>query len=322
MKSEFERLIEKYQKGLLSGKEKELMDEWFDSIGHDEAHSARTEAEQRFLKKRVMASLVPGDVSKPAGARTRTLTPVRLWRIAASLLLLAVGSFVTWQYVSKETVPQELTISSSEGSVHKIRLVDGSLVWLKNNSSLTYPETFSGAERRVVLRGEALFEVAKDALHPFIIQCGDLTTTVLGTSFNIKATEADIEVVVLTGKVSLTSQGKGIVVLPSEKAVYRKEMKQLAKVDTRPHEAAATISGTEYDMNFRQMRMREVVRRIELKFDVRISVVDAAMNNCTLTADLTDQSLQRTMDVIAATLHASYETEGKMITLTGAGCEE
>jgi len=321
MKSEFERLIERYRKGLLSGKEKELMDEWFDSIGRGEVHPARTEAERVLLKQRVIASLKSGDVPKAAVTRVRTLTPARIWGIAASLLLLTAASFVTWQYVSRETVPQELTVSSSEGSVHKIRLADGSLVWLKNNSSLTYPETFSGPERRIVLHGEALFEVAKDALHPFIIQCGELTTTVLGTSFNIKTTEADIEVVVLTGKVSLTSQGQGIIVLPSEKAVYRKEMKQLAKVEAEPDETISTISGTEYDMNFRETRMSEVIQRIQLKFDVTISLVNGEMNNCTLTADLTDQSLQRTMDVITATLHASYELDGKTVKLTGTGCE-
>jgi ferric-dicitrate binding protein FerR (iron transport regulator) len=322
MKSEFEQLIEKYQRGLLSGKEKELMDEWFDAMGSDEVHPARTEAAQKLLRQRVMAGLASEETRRPVGARARTLTPVRIWSIAASLLLLAAASFMTWKYVSRETVPQELTISSAEGSVHKIRLADGSLVWLKNNSSLTYPESFLGPERRVVLRGEALFEVAKDALHPFIIQCGDLTTTVLGTSFNIKTTEADIEVVVLTGKVSLTSQGKGIIVLPSEKAVYRKDIKQLAKIETLPDEAVSTTSGTEYDMNFRQTLMREVIRRIQLKFDVTLSLVDGEINNCTITADLTDQSLQRTMDIITATLHASYEIDGRTVTLIGTGCEE
>ena len=215
-----------------------------------------------------------------------------------------------------------MTASSSAGSIHKLLLGDGTIVWLKNNSSLTYPEIFAGPDRRVELQGEALFEVAKDALHPFIIQCGELTTTVLGTSFNIRTTEADIEVVVLTGKVSLTSQGKGLVVMPSEKAVYHKDVKQLAKVETQPDEAVSTMSGTAYDMNFRQTGMQEAIRRIEMKFDVTVRLADAGLGNCTITADLTDQSLQRTMEVIAATLRASYQIDGKTITIAGAGCEE
>jgi ferric-dicitrate binding protein FerR (iron transport regulator) len=315
--SEFERLIEKYQQGLLSGKEKELMDAWFDAMGRDEAHPLRTDAERDRLKQRVMT-----------GVRgSRTLIAVRVWRIAASILLVAAASFAVWQYTAHqgyEPALQELTASSAEGFVHKVLLDDGSLVWLKNNSSLTYPEKFKGRDRRVVLRGEALFEVAKDASHPFIIQCGELTTTVLGTSFNIKSGEKDIEVVVLTGKVSLTAQNdqQGIVVLPSEKAVYRKEMKQLAKVEAQPEESVASVSGTEYNMNFNQTRMLEAIRRIEQKFNVAISLTDSSMNNCIITANLTDQSLKKTLDVITLTLRARYEVTGRIVTLTGTGCSE
>ncbi|MBT1708636.1 FecR domain-containing protein [Fulvivirgaceae bacterium PWU5] len=316
-KSEFEQLIEKYQRGLLSGKEKELMDAWFDAMGRDEVKPLRTEAEREGLKRRVMAGV----------RRSRTSTPVRVWRIAASILLVAAASFAVWQYTTRpgdQPIPRELTASSEEGFVQKVLLDDGSLVWLKNNSSLTYPEKFTGKERRVALRGEALFEVAKDASHPFIIQCGELTTTVLGTSFNIKSSEKDIEVVVLTGKVSLTAQNdqQGIVVLPSEKAVYRKEMKQLAKVETQPEESVASVSGTEYDMNFNQTRMLDAIRRIEQKFNVAISLTDPSMNNCTITANLTDQSLKKTLDVITLTLHARYEVNGGVVTLTGTGCSE
>jgi ferric-dicitrate binding protein FerR (iron transport regulator) len=316
-KSEFEQLVEKYQQGLLSGKEKELMDAWFDAIGRDEVHSLRTEAERESLKRRVMAVVRGSKMS----------TPVRVWRIAASILLVAAASFAVWQYATRpgdQPILQELTASSEEGFVHKVLLDDGSLVWLKNNSSLTYPEKFKGRDRRVVLRGEALFEVAKDASHPFIIQCGELTTTVLGTSFNIKSNEKDIEVVVLTGKVSLTAQNdqQGIVVLPSEKAVYRKEMKQLAKVETQPEESVASVSGTEYDMNFNQTRMLEAIRRIEQKFNVAISLTDPSMNNCIITANLTDQSLKKTLDVITLTLRARYEVTGRIVTLTGTGCSE
>jgi ferric-dicitrate binding protein FerR (iron transport regulator) len=316
-KSEFERLIEKYQQGLLSGKEKELMDAWFDAMGRHEARPLRTEAERERLKRQVMAG-VRGN---------RTSTPVRVWRIAASILLVAAASFAVWQYTRHpgyQPILQELTASSAEGFVHKVLLDDGSLVWLKNSSSLTYPEKFTGKDRRVVLHGEALFEVAKDASRPFIIQCGELTTTVLGTSFNIKSGEKDIEVVVLTGKVSLTAQNNqpGIVVLPSEKAIYRKEMKQLAKVETQPEESVASVSGTEYNMNFNQTRMQDAIRRIEQKFDVTISLTDPRLANCIITANLTDQSLKKTLDVITLTLHARYEVNGGMVTLTGTGCSE
>jgi transmembrane sensor len=325
-KSEFEQLIEKYRQGLLTGREKELMDAWFESLGRDEELPLRTEAEREVLKRRVMAGLDRQAWREPVAGPVRKLWPARVWKIAASVLLVAAVSLAVWQYAARymEAAPRIFVASAAAGAVHKVLLDDGSLVWLKNNSSLTYPSAFTGPQRHVTLQGEALFEVAKDATHPFIIECGGLTTTVLGTSFNIKTTEHDIEVVVLTGKVSLTSRtdSTGIVVMPSEKAVYRREMKQLAKVETQPQETVLSMAGTEYDMNFHQTRLSEAIRRIELKFEVRIALADATMNNCMITADFTDQSLTRTLDVVTATLSATYEVDGRNIRLNGTGCSE
>ena len=96
-------------------------------------------------------------------------------------------------------------------------LEDGSIIWLKGNSSLTYPEHFVNATREVSLIGEALFEVAKDASHPFVVHSNGMNTKVLGTSFNIRPIGNHVEVVVFTGKVavSLANSSKRILVLPS-----------------------------------------------------------------------------------------------------------
>lgn len=324
--SEFERLIEKYRQGLLSGEEKQLMDEWFDAVGKNEVQPVRSEEERLDLKMRIMAargfSHGSGVVTNKEVWGRRFL---RVWQIAASILLVAAFSYAVWQFsfLSKKLSPaKQITSSSHSGAINKLLLADGTIVWLKNNSSLTYPDKFFGDQRRVTLRGEALFEVAKDAKHPFIIQCGDLTTTVLGTSFNIRATENDIEVVVLTGKVALTSLSdrQEIVVLVEEKAVYKKELNQLTKVKAAPDELLNSATGTEYDMSFKRTPMKDAILRMEAKFNVNVSVTDSSLNNCLITAILTDQSLEKTLKIIAAALNIQYEIEGSEITLKGKGC--
>src|SRR5690606_16871269 len=87
----------------------------------------------------------------------------------------------------------------------RFTLPDGSLVWLNCTSSLRYLESFSGNERKVELVGEAFFEVMEDSLRPFIVYSGNLSTTALGTSFNVAAyPEKDmIEVALISGKVSI-----------------------------------------------------------------------------------------------------------------------
>jgi ferric-dicitrate binding protein FerR (iron transport regulator) len=166
--------------------------------------------------------------------------------------------------------------------------------------------------------------VAKDSLSPFVIQCGELFTTVLGTSFNIKSTEENIEVVVLTGKVALTSQNdkKGVIVLPNEKAMYLVGSRQIAKAEkeVEKEEARAAISGTEYKMDFKDTRMKEVIKRIEGKFNVVVQTDDPKLLNCMITADFSGQSLERTLDMMAIVLAFDYEIKDGTVVLTGAGC--
>lgn len=90
--------------------------------------------------------------------------------------------------VAGETPISYHTLSLPRGS-RPIRLVlaDGSAVWLNAASSITYPTGFRGAERVVSISGEAYFEVAHDAGHPFIVEQGDMRVRVLGTHFNVRA---------------------------------------------------------------------------------------------------------------------------------------
>jgi ferric-dicitrate binding protein FerR (iron transport regulator) len=79
------------------------------------------------------------------------------------------------------------TLITPRGGEYRIVLADGTKVWLNAASSLRYPTQFNGRERKVFLTGEAYFEVAKDAAHPFIVNTGGTDVTVLGTKFNISS---------------------------------------------------------------------------------------------------------------------------------------
>jgi len=245
------------------------------------------------------------------------------WRIAASIILLASLTYLVTQYAGGRSEKIVTLQGSSSGEISKVVLADGTLVWLKGNSTLTYPSHFVGDTRKVSLQGEALFEVAKDANHPFTIQCGDLTTTVLGTSFNIKTVEGNIEVVVLTGKVSLTSttDKKGIVVLPNDKAIYNGQHRQLAIVKSATAEKVAVVTGTAYSMHFEDTQIKEVIHKIEGKFDVKVLTSNPKMGNCLITADFTDQSLERTMRMISEVLGFEYEINNNLVVLRGTGCD-
>ncbi len=91
---------------------------------------------------------------------------------------------------------------NSKETIRQILLPDSSIVWLNKNSTLIAPKTFSSKKRKVLLKGEAYFEVKRNPEKPFIIQTGKTITKVLGTSFNIAEKNNTITVSVKSGRVA------------------------------------------------------------------------------------------------------------------------
>jgi len=107
------------------------------------------------------------------------------------------------------------TVRIPRGMSRRLVLPDGSRVWLNAESSLSYPGSFGGRERReVTLQGEAYFEVAPDSLHPFVVETAALQTQVLGTSFNVRAySPEDTRVTLLRGSVKVSDRHRGKLLL-------------------------------------------------------------------------------------------------------------
>ena len=80
---------------------------------------------------------------------------------------------------------QTNTVEMTKGRDFKLVLCDGTEVWLYAASRLVYPSLFVGKERRVYLKGEAYFRVAKDAKHPFVVVTDRMEARVLGTELNV-----------------------------------------------------------------------------------------------------------------------------------------
>ena len=127
-------------------------------------------------------------------------------------------------------------LSTSKGETYVLTLPDKSRVWMNAASSLTYPATLKqGGVRKVKLRGEAYFEIAKDASHPFVVETNGQQIEVLGTHFNVNCygDEPVTKTTLLEGsvKVRLASSGKTIMLKPGEQSLLSNGNIQLQTVD-------------------------------------------------------------------------------------------
>ncbi|MDB5112203.1 MAG: FecR family protein [Mucilaginibacter sp.] len=312
---EFDKLIDQYLKDKLSLEERAKVDMMLDHMADDTAFDNLSAAEREHSKKRILRQLI--NQIKPARKAPVLIAHIYLYPLLKIASCIALFGIFIWAFSArlKEffNIQQYASITNSTGHITKSILSDGTIIWLKGNSKLNYPVKFKGALRKVDLEGEALFEVAKDAAHPFIIHCGNLTTRVLGTSFNIKYVNNKIEVNVLTGRVFLSSKNTAITLHPYQKAVYS-QLKNVIIKEVRPvFNVAALTKGTEYNMFFNDARVEEVLQRIEKKFGITITVENSKIYNTLITADFTDQSLKNTMSMMSEALNIDFEINGKSV---------
>lgn len=104
--------------------------------------------------------------------------------------------------------PDSGEFATAKGERRTVRLADGSAITLNTDSAIRVGYV---ADRRLVrlLRGQALFEVAKDPHRPFVVQAGAKQVTALGTIFEVRLLDADrMRVTLVEGKV-VVDEGEG-----------------------------------------------------------------------------------------------------------------
>lgn len=126
-------------------------------------------------------------------------------------------------YTASESQGKEIfynSVSTPNGGQYKIKLSDGTDVWLNAASSIKYPALFTGTERNVEITGEVYFEVQENKNMPFIVNTKKMQVAVLGTHFNINAyiDEPTAQVTLLEGSVNVKSGVSSRVLKPGEQA--------------------------------------------------------------------------------------------------------
>ena len=191
----------------------------------------------------------------------------------SSIVKLSNGKVVYDLKGAVGTEAQLNTMSTPRGGQYQLTLQDGTKVWLNAASSITYPATFVGKERKVRVKGEVYFEVAKDKVKPFIVDIdGQSTVEVLGTSFNINAynDEENSRTTLLEGSVRVTGAGsgrEGVVLKPGQQAMTGKGKGLSVRSDIDTEEVMAWKDGY---FQFNGASLASVLRQLARWYDVNV----------------------------------------------------
>lgn len=211
---------------------------------------------------------------RPAWTRFAAVTSVVS---SAACAVLAV-MLLTGKYGPEDdAAPVEIEWTEQRTSACEIReltLPDGTHIWMNAESSIFYPETFTGKNRKVFASGELFLEVAKDTLHPFILQSGESTVTVTGTRFNVKSYGDTFSAVLVEGGIDVAVDRKTFSLVSGEMISWDRENGDVRIDRIRQNRFPAWYKGefNSYDETF-----ENIAKDLERRFGVEIIIRDESV---------------------------------------------
>lgn len=232
------------------------------------------------VSARINAAATP-----PAKGKTIAF-PVWTRTAMAAAAVLVIGLFV----IIGVNKTGNVTVIADAGD-KQVTLPDNSIITLKQGAILAYHKSFNEEDRNITLQGEAFFEVARNEQMPFVIDAGDVSVQVLGTSFYVKSGEAAY-VAVVTGKVRVAhnkNTADKLILTPGETGQL--EDGKLVEDATDIYDLMYWKTGS---LNFTGVPLAEVAERLDKIFsesvrlsdvmpaDARSQVVNITFNRQTL----------------------------------------
>lgn len=247
-----------------------------------------------------------------------------IYKTAAAVLILVTFSGLMWwgrmqEQRIEESVPVAVRKENPSGRKSVLVLPDGSKVTLNAASVLTYSPDFGDVDRTVNIEGEAFFEVKEDIRRPFNVISGNIMTTALGTSFNVRAfqSEQTLKVSLRTGKVKVVnisddSLEQAQLLEPGEGFVIQKSGRGMEKIDIDPIMEFGWKDGV---LVFKGSNLQEVVRSLERWYGVTIEVKGKPSKEWRVDSKFDNESLEQVLQGLSFTYDIDYQISGKNVEL-------
>ena len=256
--------------------------------------------------------------NKTSQAKRFNISP-GLKKVAAILLICIVSLFVL-QFIippqkSKSTKIAYIEKRNPSGQKSKIMLPDGSIVWLNAESRISYQKNFNDTLRLVKLTGEAYFEIKKDTLRPFRVDIANLSTRVLGTSFNINGYKDNdqLEIALETGALLVENQlnKEQVCLQPGEIAVCGKD-NLLKKNKIERKDPFGWKDGI---IEFNDAQLDDILKVLERWYGVNFIMESSPDQQWSFTGTFRNEYLENILEVISFSENFEYTIEKDTITL-------
>lgn len=247
------------------------------------------------------------------GTQITTKRARKWYGYAASITLFLFGVLTLAYFVTNRTEKlSSVHFTAVIGEPKEIRLKDNSTVMLFPGSSLDVPDNFNSKDRKVVLKGRAFFKVAHNRKKPFLVKSGQLSTEVLGTSFEVNASDVARNTITLhSGKIGVRHLGKEVARLePNQRITYDTQVNKfkIDKVD-----ATKTILWVDGELTYDMVPLAVICQDMEKWYNVKIDIENPELFNKKITTSFKDLSVNEVLDMLSVTTGLTYAVKGNHI---------
>jgi transmembrane sensor len=210
--------------------------------------------------------------------------------------------------------PSDRTYSTDVGGRTLLRFADGTVVDLDTDTSVRARMT--NQERTVWLeKGEAYFHIAHDTAHPFSVIVGRHRVTDLGTEFLVRRGPDRMEVALLTGRASLSSEGAAVAMLaPGDDAVATPV--SLSVTRKSPQALADELAWRRGMLVFRDTRLADAVREINRYSTVKLVITDRSIADLRFNGKVKTDDLEDFLNLAQIAMKLRADRQGTNILLS------
>jgi len=336
MNDHVNRILARFLSGEVSLQEKEQLRKWLNDSQANRDEYTRimlayqlSKGDTSNRKEKVYKTTVEKIArSNVDDKKLRLIRKVKFgtWFGIAATFILIISILLVFIKNSNEDKSTEIVRNAEvikfnpAGQKLKFRLPDGSLVWLNSESSLTYEEGFNDSMRILKLKGEAYFEVKRDVNRPFVVYCGSIATTALGTTFNIRAfNENDIMVSLITGKARVNVRnmkegersillgiGEGVIYNPDDEMEIKKVIVGVESV----------VRWKDGLLELKDSSLEKTVIVLERWYGVDIQLKNNPNQPWNVNGLFDNEALDNVLNSLSFSLGFDYEIDGKKVYIT------
>jgi hypothetical protein len=331
---EFNNLSKRYLDGKTTEEEDEILNKWLNTLPQT------SDLTLSSIRKDVIENRIWTKILNRIRPKNFIFFPKGLWVSGIAACVILGFLWFNPSKIGKNNFPTSseennlekvgIELKNTTRSEQEVKLDDGTIILLKQNSSIVYDKSFNQINRTVFLRGEAFFKVKRNPLKPFIVHAGGLITEVLGTSFRIKPNDKTnvIEVVVSTGKVSVYSEKSnkkdernGVILTPNQKVVFDVESKNIISSIVENPIPINTFLTEKEQFFFKSTPLQNVLNTLSEVYGIEFIITNPEAKECQITADLNGLSMFMQLELICKSIDATYEKRGTAVFINGEGCQ-